>query len=110
MAADCRGLWALQDFGGGQHALVYTLPNAANRRASWYFTRQTFGIAADATHIYAAHSDGVGLYRASETEEPKEIVVGDIWSIAITNKYVYYDRHTRMSFGPRRIERIRKAQ
>jgi hypothetical protein len=108
-SSDCDRIWALQPFGGGGHALVATKPDASAPSVAWYFTRETFGMAADRTHVYLAHSDGPGLYRASATEAPRQLVSGDVWSVAVTNKYVYFDHHHRLNQGTRRIERLSKS-
>lgn len=109
VSSDCERLWALQPFGAGAYALVATKPDAAAPSVASYFTRETFDMVADRTHVYLAHSDGPGLFRGSFTEAPRQLVSGDVWSIAVTNKYVYFDHHHRQNQGTRRIERILKS-
>lgn len=109
VSSDCDRIWALQSFGSGAHALVATKPGAQAPSIAFFFTRETYGMAADRTHVYLAHPDGPGLYRASATEAPRQLVSGDIWSVAVTNKYVYFDQHHRQGQGTRRIERLLKS-
>lgn len=109
VSSDCDRVWALQSFGAGEHALVATKPGAPAPSIAFFFTRETFGMAADRTHVYLAHSDGPGLYRASATEAPRQLAIGDVWSVAVTNKYVYFDQHHRQGQGTRRIERLLKS-
>ena len=68
-----------------------------------------FDMVADRTHVYLAHSDGPGLYRGSFSEAPRQLVSGDVWSIAVTNKYVYFDHHHRqIKIADRACEPLRQ--
>lgn len=107
VVGDCDGLWAIQHFESGT-ALVRTGPGMSTPRVV-DTGGMTFALDADTTHAYFARPNQLGgVFRADIGSGAVVPVVPskDVWSVVVTNEWVYYDEH--QQDGPR-IMRARKS-
>ena len=108
VVGDCDGLWAIQHFESAT-ALVRTGPGMSPPRIV-DTGGTTFGLDADTTHAYFARPNVAGgLFRADVATGTVSSLVGakDVWSVAVTNDWIYYDEH--QQGGTARIMRVRKS-
>jgi len=105
VAAGCQGIWSFQYFNPTGQAVSYFVPGA--EAAVGTAAKLTFGMAADATHAYLAHPDGIGLSRVGTDGKLEVLLQGDIWNVAVTDEWVYFDDHASMRA---KISRFRKSQ
>lgn len=108
VVGDCDGLWAIQHFESAT-GLVRTGPGVSPPRVV-DTGGTTFALDADTTHAYFARPDAQGgLFRADVGSGTVMPIVAskDVWSVVVTNEWVYYDEH--QQGGTARIMRARKS-
>ena len=118
LAASCDDLWAYQTFDpliqGTFPNSAFVLTASAGPIGVPIKNKDTFGFAADATHLYGAHPERGGLSRVAVNAPTfEEVALGiSAWSLAVDDTHVYFDDHGSRtgSLKSTGIYRIKKSE